>query len=432
MTALISRSRIFFVIACLVASLSGRACMAQAAAVATGDTRTVTEPVFPAVCQQLTSTFHDVNEDVPASVETVNTQLDLTRLQAALTACTGTNQAVELSMDGSGNNAFLTGPISIPAGVTLLVDSGVTLYFSRNAQDYDTTPGTHTCGTVSGNSNTGSCKNLITIKNANGAGIMGYGKMNGRGGDVVLNSFVTPGDPIPTATPTWWDIANAIGTGTSQQNPRWIQMTNSSNVTMYKITLKNAPNFHIAISGGNGVTIWGIKIITPYTSHNTDGIDPSNGTNFTIRNNSVSDGDDNIAVGATTTSSPVSNFSIIHNRFFAGHGESIGSITNGGANNVLYDSNMMYGDADVDGSNSTAIRIKSADDRGGLVPTLSAQMRLVLEMLLQSYSRKFIADHMGISIHTVSGYIKEIYRHFLVHSHAELLRRFFHGDGGDL
>ena len=71
------------------------------------------------------------------------------------------------------------------------------------------------------------------------------------------------------------------------------------------------------------------------------------------------------------------------------------------------------------------------DDRGVRVPRLPVQMRLVLEMLLQSYSRKVIASHMGISIHTVSGYIKEIYRHFLVHSHAELLRRFFHGDGGD-
>jgi sugar lactone lactonase YvrE len=139
---------------------------------------------------------------------------------------------------------------------------------------------------------------------------------------------------------------------------------------MYKITLKNAPNFHIAISGGTGVTIWGIKIITPYTAHNTDGIDPSNGTNFTIQNNSVSDGDDNVAVGATTTSSPTSNYSIIHNRFFAGHGESIGSITQGSATNILYDSNMMYGDADVDGSNSTAIRIKSADDRGGVVQNI--------------------------------------------------------------
>jgi len=367
MTPLMTRFGAFPAVACIALFFCGLGSMAQAPAVATGDARTVTEPTFPATCQTLLASFHDVNEDVPLSVESVSTQLDLTRLQAALSACTGTGQAVELSTDASGDNAFLTGPITIPAGVILLIDPGVTLYFSRNAQDYDTTPGTHTCGTVSSNSNTGSCKNLITIKNANGAGIMGYGKMNGRGGDVVLNSFVTPGDPIPVTNPSWWDIANAIGTGTSQQNPRWIQMTNSNNVTMYKITLKNAPNFHIAISGGTGVTIWGIKIITPYTSHNTDGIDPSNGTNFTIRNNSVSDGDDNIAVGATTTSSPVSNFSIIHNRFFAGHGESIGSITNGGANNVLFDSNMMYGDADVDGSNSTAIRIKSADDRGGLV-----------------------------------------------------------------
>ena len=74
--------------------LSSGLALAQAPAVATGDSSTVTEPMFPATCQQLTATFHDVNEDVPASVEAVNTQLDLTRLQAALNACTGTNQAV--------------------------------------------------------------------------------------------------------------------------------------------------------------------------------------------------------------------------------------------------------------------------------------------------------------------------------------------------
>ena len=367
MTSLVSRPRILSAVTCILMFHSVLSLIAQAPAVATGDARTVTEPTFPATCQTLVASFHDVNEDVPLSVEAVSTNLDQTRLKAALAACAGTNQAVELSMDASGNNALLTGPIVMPAGVTLLIDAGVTLYFSRNAQDYDTTPGTHTCGTVSSNSNTGSCQNLITVKNVSNVGIMGYGKMNARGGDVVLNSFVTPGNPIPTANPSWWDIANAIGTGTSQQNPRWIQATNSNNFTMYKITLKNAPNFHIAISGGTGVTIWGIKIITPYTSHNTDGIDPSNGTNFTIRNNSVSDGDDNIAVGATNASSPASNYSIFNNRFFAGHGESIGSITQGSASNILYDNNMMYGDADVDGSNSTAIRIKSADDRGGLV-----------------------------------------------------------------
>gem|GEM_PF-1057744 len=369
MTALLSRLRIYFSIAFVAVSLFGHACLAQAPAVATGDTRTVTEPVFPSTCQTLLASFHDVNEDVPLAVETGNTSLDVTRLQAALNACQGTNQAVELSIDGSGNNAFLTGPISIPAGVTLLIDSGVTLYFSRNAQDYDTTPGTHTCGTVSGASNTASCKNLISIKNANNSGIMGYGKINARGGDVVLNSFATPGYEGSTTGKTWWDIANDATTfNGSQQNPRAIQLTNSSNVTLYKFTFKNPPNFHIAISGGNGITIWGIKIVTPYNAHNTDGIDPGNTTNVTIKNPSISDGDDNVAVGAS--SSLASNISVVNNRFFAGHGESIGSFTNGGVSNVLYDNNMMYGDADVDGSNSTGIRIKSANDRGGVVQNI--------------------------------------------------------------
>ncbi len=77
---------------------------------------------------------------------------------------------------------------------------------------------------------------------------------------------------------------------------------------------------------------------------------------------SGSDGDDNVAVGSGST-----NVSVTHNRFFAGHGESIGSITTAGLSNILFDSNMNYGDADVDGSNSTAVRIKSADDRGGNV-----------------------------------------------------------------
>ncbi len=37
---------------------------------------------------------------------------------------------------------------SMPSNVTLLVDPGVYVYFSRNAQDYDKVAGTHTCGTV--------------------------------------------------------------------------------------------------------------------------------------------------------------------------------------------------------------------------------------------------------------------------------------------
>jgi len=79
-----------------VAALIPSITLAQAPSVATGDTRTVVEPNFPATCLNLTASFHDANEDVPASVEATSTNPDQARLQAALDACQGTNQAVEL------------------------------------------------------------------------------------------------------------------------------------------------------------------------------------------------------------------------------------------------------------------------------------------------------------------------------------------------
>jgi Response regulator containing a CheY-like receiver domain and an HTH DNA-binding domain len=57
--------------------------------------------------------------------------------------------------------------------------------------------------------------------------------------------------------------------------------------------------------------------------------------------------------------------------------------------------------------------------------------RLVIDLLLQSHSRKEIAQRLGITVNTVQGYIKEIYRRFGVHSHAELLRYYFQTRGSN-
>jgi DNA-binding CsgD family transcriptional regulator len=72
------------------------------------------------------------------------------------------------------------------------------------------------------------------------------------------------------------------------------------------------------------------------------------------------------------------------------------------------------------------------DDRGATVPKLYPQQRIVLNLLLEGLDRKTIADRLGISIHTVSGYCKEIYRHFNVNSQAILMARFYKGNGDDL
>jgi len=70
-------------------------------------------------------------------------------------------------------------------------------------------------------------------------------------------------------------------------------------------------------------------------------------------------------------------------------------------------------------------------DRCAKIPTLSRRCWLVHEMLFQGYRRRQIAGHLGLSVHTVNGYVKEIYNHLSVRSQAELIARFQKGDGGD-
>lgn len=62
---------------------------------------------------------------------------------------------------------------------------------------------------------------------------------------------------------------------------------------------------------------------------------------------------------------------------------------------------------------------------------LSPRLRTTLNYLLEGLGRKQIASHLGISENTVSGYIKEVYRFYEVQSHAQLIKYFRDGDGGD-
>ena len=389
-------------------SISATASVYVVAPTATGDARTVTEPSFPTtVCSALTAALasnssNQLDESIDNTDATSNP--DGARIQAALNSCSttataaGTQMAVELSLDSTGTkNAFLSGPLTIPSYVVLLVDPNVTLYFSRNARDYDKTyasTGTYSCGTISAASNTASCYSVISIPaGTTYAGIMGYGKLDGRGYANLRNTFTTSGYAMPS-TPTWWNLSDQANGEGSQQNPRFIQISGSSssatnNITLYKITLMNPPMFHVALSSVDSFTAWGIKIVTPTYARNTDGIDPGGVTNSTIAYSWISDGDDDVAVGASNAASK--NISIVHNRFFAGHGESIGSYTNYGVSNILFDDNILAGNyvsgagsaisqaytinstayaANYADGNSTAVHIKTANDRGSTVSNI--------------------------------------------------------------
>jgi len=65
------------------------------------------------------------------------------------------------------------------------------------------------------------------------------------------------------------------------------------------------------------------------------------------------------------------------------------------------------------------------------ITNLYPRHRTVLNLLGDGWSRKKIAEHLNISVNTVHGYVKAIFKHFDVHSQSELLARFTQGDGGD-
>ena len=300
----------------------------------------VTEPVIPRTCTSLTAHLARSKNTLAESDEN---KPDTARIQQALDRCPP-GQAVELKA-ASGANAFLSGPLDLRAGVTLLVDAGAVLFGSRNPRDYDISPGA--CGVV--NESGRGCKPLIGADHVADAAVMGDGIIDGRGWAALTGQKVS-----------WWDLAQEAKVKKLNQNcPRIMILSHADNFTLYRITLKNSPNFHVMYSGGNGFTAWGVKIDTPKTARNADGIDPSSATNVTITHCYIHAGDDNVAIKAGSNG-PSTHITIAHNHFYTGHGVSIGSETNGGA------SAIRVTDLSIDGADN-GIRIKSNSSRGGQV-----------------------------------------------------------------
>ncbi|MBV6322336.1 pectinesterase family protein [Duganella violaceipulchra] len=315
-----------------IAYLLAASCVGAAQA---QDMRTVAEPVAPASCAVLVAAG-----DAPGKDDTV-------RIQHAIDQC-APGQAVRLSAQNE-KRSFVAGPLTLRSGVSLLVDAATTLYASTNPKLFDR--GAGTCGTVDKQGK--GCKPFITADKTKGSGIFGEGSIDGQGGHVVDG-----------ASESWWQLARRAQKEDARQNvPRLIEVTGSQDFTLHKITLRNSPNFHVTLNNVDGFTAWGMRIDTPATARNTDGIDPISSRNITIAYSHIRTGDDNVAIKAGNNG-PTDNISILHNHFYSGHGMSIGSETNGGVRRVLVD------DLSMDGTTS-GLRIKSDVSRGGVVDQVS-------------------------------------------------------------
>jgi polygalacturonase len=295
------------------------------------DSRDVQEPKLPAACAVLFGEAVGSGRD------------DAARIQAAIDQC-APGHAVVLSASNE-KRSFVSGPLQLKSGVTLVVDAGATLYASLDSRLFDR--GAGTCG--SNDASGKGCRPLISAENTRGSGIMGRGTIDGQGGQKIAGK-----------EESWWQLARRAQKEKTRQNvPRLVQVDRSRDFTMYGILLKNSPNFHVTLNNVDGFTAWAVKIDTPHDARNTDGIDPISSRNVTIAHSWIRTGDDNVAIKAGN-GGPTENVSILHNHFYSGHGMSIGSETNGGVRKVLVD------DLAMDGTTS-GLRIKSNDTRGGSV-----------------------------------------------------------------
>jgi polygalacturonase len=328
------------------------------------DTRQVTEPKIPKSCIVLKANLRDT----PASgvdrtlADEDETKLDTQRIQDAIDHCTP-GQAVELSRSDH-NNSFLAGPLDLRTGVTLLIDQDVTLYGSRDPRLYDLPGAPGICGTIPEvkpavfpappvPAPRGGCRPLLSILNAHNAAIMGDGTIDGRGYAKILGHDYS-----------WWELARkAEPKNLRYYNPRLIVASHADGLILYRITLHNSYNFHVAVNQTDGFTAWSVHLLTPtdrtLDARNTDGIDPGTSTNITITHSFINNGDDNIAIKSGTT-----HMSVLDNHFYSGHGMSIGSETLPGQAFLLVDTL-------TEDHTTSGIRIKSNVTRGGPVHDLT-------------------------------------------------------------
>jgi polygalacturonase len=221
-------------------------------------------------------------------------------------------------------STFLSGPITLTNHINLQIDGTLKMLAFGS---YPTNP---------------SPPDFISAKNLHDVKLSGSGTIQGQGTN-------------------WWIAYDASGI----TRPKAMFAPDAcKTVLVENVTMRDPPNTHISIRNLSvNVNIRNVTMITAddTISANTDGIDVK-ATNCLIRDCSLSVGDDHVAIGGDSRTIIVTNCT-----FGNGHGMSIGSYTDGGVQDVMFNNCTLTVSAGL----SSGIRIKSARGRGGLVQNLA-------------------------------------------------------------
>ncbi|MGD1089310.1 MAG: glycosyl hydrolase family 28 protein, partial [Verrucomicrobiota bacterium] len=249
-----------------------------------------------------------------------------TNIQKAINAAAAASGGGTVEVPAPG--VFLSGPLTLGSQVNLQVDAGATLEMLPMSQFEAYPQGTDY---------------FIQADNVTDIEISGSGTINGQGA-------------------AWWSPQ-------APSRPYMFYFLKVNRVLVENVTLENPPAMHLVFKDNNGnITIQGITINTPGTSPNTDGIDLV-GTNCLVQNCSISDGDDNIALGSSSSDAASSGTIVTNCAFGTGHGLSIGSNTAGGVSNLVV-MNCTFNNTEY-GIRMKSDNASSSGGAGGVAQNLS-------------------------------------------------------------
>lgn len=206
----------------------------------------------------------------------------------------------------SGTGTFLCGPLTLKNNVNIQIDAGATLEMLP-VSVWTNLPAQSGNGLTYGD--------LIYASGVTNLAISGSGTIDGNGAG-------------------WWGLPT--GGAVYGNRPYMIFFNgNCKRVLIQDVTIQNPPKMHIVFKGSdNDITIQGITInTTAANAANTDGIDLV-GTNCLVQYCTINAGDDNIALGSSTSSSISKDILVTNCTFGVGHGVSIGSNTAGAVSNL--------------------------------------------------------------------------------------------------
>ena len=356
-------------------------------------------------CLGLAAQYEHYYENLPIAIEQVkpvtfpDNKVNLAKYAAQLNVHPNSDElcteAFRMAIDelvslGGGHlivprGQWKTGPIELKSNIDLHLNRGAVIVFSQNKELY----------VQKGDPRDGSkkCHALVRAAKCENIGITGQGVLDGQGffwrpikekkvvrdgrlKEVWDEALAMGGTLVPDdKTYRYWypfnlnpelGVPNIAKDAVTQEKmrPHLVNITDSKNVLIQGVTLRNSPKFHLVPTRIQNLIIEDVTIDCPWWAQNGDAMDPGNVQVALIARCKVSAGDDGICMKGGVgekgvQAGPQRDFLIIQDTVYRAHGGFvIGSEFSGGMQRLVV-KDCVFDGTDI------GCRFKSAPGRGG-------------------------------------------------------------------